>query len=98
MARRVGASLLAQPGQRMDAIAAVETQLAETPQDPNAWDMKRQLYSDLTEPEYWSMVPADGTLPRFNYEYVQQLGLALVDNPQQWQRGCEYLRIAAHGL
>jgi hypothetical protein len=29
---------------------------------------------------------------------VQQLGLALLDNAQQWLRGCEYLRIAAHGL
>src|ERR1035438_5505298 len=98
MTRRVGNPLLHQPGQRMDAIAAVETQLARAPDDPNAWDMKRQLYSELTEKEYWTLVPADGTLPRFNYEYAQQLGLALLDDPQQWHRGCEYLRIAAHGL
>jgi tetratricopeptide (TPR) repeat protein len=98
MTRRVGNALLPQPGQRMDAIAAVETQLAVTPQDPNAWDMKRQLYSDLTEREYRTLIPEDGSLPRFNHEYAQQLGLALIDNPQQWRRGCEYLRIAAHGL
>jgi tetratricopeptide (TPR) repeat protein len=98
MARRVGNPLLHQPGQRMDAIAAVETQLALAPNDPNAWDMKRQLYSELTEKEYWTLVPADGTLPRFNHEYAQQLGLALLDDPQQWHRGCEYLRVAAHGL
>ena len=98
MARRVGNALLPQPGQRMDAIAAVETQLVLTPQDPNVWDMKRQLYSELTEREYWTLVPGDGSLPRFNHEYAQQLGLALVDDAQQWQRGCEYLRIAAHGM
>jgi hypothetical protein len=121
MARRVGNVLLPLPGQRMDAIAAVETQLAATPDDPAAWDMKRQLYSDLTESEYCSPLPLgegpgvraehSGALPspptllpggeggkRFNHEYVQQLGLALLDNHQQWERGCEYLRIAARGL
>ena len=29
---------------------------------------------------------------------MQQLGLALLDNPKEWQRGCEYLRIATYGL
>jgi tetratricopeptide (TPR) repeat protein len=98
MARRVGDPLLRQPGQRMDAIAAVESQLTFAPNDPNAWDMKRQLYSELTEREYWTLVQPDQPLPRFNHEYTQQLGLALLDNAQQWRRGCEYLRIAAHGL
>jgi tetratricopeptide (TPR) repeat protein len=98
MVRRVGQPLLRMPGQRMDAIAAVETQLARTPNDPNAWDMKRLLYSELTEREYFTLVQPDQPLPRFNHEYAQQLGLALLEDPQQWQRGCEYLRIAAHGL
>jgi tetratricopeptide (TPR) repeat protein len=112
MARRVGNVLLPLPGQRMDAIAAVESQLAATPDDPAAWDMKRQLYSDLTESEYCSPLPlGEGGTPspptplpggegriRFNHEYVQQLGLALLDNHQQYSRGCEYLRIAARGL
>lgn len=97
MARRVGNVLLPQPGHRMDAIAAAESQLALTPQDPTAWDMKRQLYSELTEREYWSLAQPDQPMQRFNYEYVEQLGLALLDDPTQWQRGCEYLRIAAHG-
>jgi tetratricopeptide (TPR) repeat protein len=98
MPRRVGDPLLHQPGQRMDAIAAVETQLASAPSDANAWDMKRQLYSELTEREYWTLVQPDQPLPRFNHEYTQQLGLALFEDPQQWRRGCEYLRIAAHGM
>ncbi len=98
MARRVGNVLLPQPGQRMDAIAAVETQLGLAPQDPNAWDVKRQLYSELTEREYLTLAQPDQPLPRFSHEYAQQLGLALLDDPQQWRRGCEYLRVAAHGL
>lgn len=98
MAKRVGQPLLPMPGQGMDAIAAVEHQLALTPEDPTAWDMKRQLYSDLTEREYWSITQPDQIPPYFNHEYVQQLGLALLDNKDQWLRGCEYLRIAAHGL
>ena len=55
MTRRVGQALLPRPGQHMDAIAAVETQLAKTPDDPTANDMRRQLYSELTEREYWSI-------------------------------------------
>jgi hypothetical protein len=98
MAPRVGQPLLQQLGQRMDAIAAAETQLSVSAQDPNAWDMKRELYSGLTEREYYSLVQPGQPMPPFNHEYTQQLGLALVDDPQQWKRGCEYLRIAAHGL
>lgn len=98
MARRVGHVLLPQPGQRMDAIFAAEAQLARVPGDPEAWDMKRQLYADLTEREYWSLTQPGQPPERFNHEYAQQLGLALLDNPQEWQRGCEYLRIAAHGI
>ncbi len=98
MTKRVGSALLPQPGHRMDAIAAAETQLAKAPNDAEAWDMKRQLYSELTEREYWSLTQPGQPPERFNHEYVQQLGLALLDDPQQWQRGCEYLRIAANGM
>ena len=45
MVRRVGQPLLPMPGQRMDAIAAVEHQLKLTPQDPTPWEMKRQFYA-----------------------------------------------------
>jgi tetratricopeptide (TPR) repeat protein len=99
MHRLVAAPLLAQPGHHMDIIAAVEYQLTLTPQDPTAWDLKRQMYSELTEREYWSLnQPGQPPTTRFNHEYVEQLGLALLDDPQQFKRGCEYLRIAAHGL
>src|SRR5205814_287758 len=29
---------------------------------------------------------------------AQQMGQALVANPERWQRGCEFLRMAARGL
>jgi tetratricopeptide (TPR) repeat protein len=34
----------------------------------------------------------------FDHEYAQQLGLALIEDNTRWQRGGEYLRMAAHGL
>ena len=94
---RVADRLLWLPGHRMDAIAAVEGQLALTPNDPGPWDMKRALYSELTEKEYWTMIQPDQPMPRISHEYIEQLGNALLEDPLKWPRGCEYLRIAAHG-
>lgn len=94
--RRVGTPLMQLPGERMDAIAAVERRLARQPQDESARDLQRLLYSELTEAEY-AAAPAP-TADTFNYEYVQQLGLALLAEAPRWRRGAEYLRIAAHGL
>src|SRR5262249_49666517 len=37
-------------------------------------------------------------IPDFGYDYARELGLALIDDPARWQRGAEYLRIAARGL
>ena len=98
MTRRVGTPRLAIAGQRMQAIAAVESQLAKLPDDTPAWDLKRVLYDELTEAEYLTQV-VDGKPPTvFDHGYVLQLGLALLDDAQRWERGCEYLRIAAMGL
>lgn len=95
--KRVGAPVLAIPGRRMEAIAVVERRLAQQADDPAAWDLKRLLYSELTEHEYraGATPPAAG---EFDYEYANQLGLALIEDSARWQRGCEYLRIAAAGL
>ncbi len=98
MQRLVAQPLLARPGQRMDAIAAVETLLVKLPDDPGAWDLKRQLYADLVEEEYWTLNQPGQPATPFNHAYAQQLGLALLDDPGQWRRGCGYLRIAAHGM
>ena len=81
----------------MDLIAAIEYQLKSTPQDPGVWDMKRQHYADLTESEYWSITQPEQIPAHFDFDHVQQLGFALLENRDQWQRGCELLRIAAHG-
>ena len=102
--RRVGEPQLAYPGRRMEAIAVVERALAANNEDEAAWQLKRLLYSDLTEAEYFQATgnqqprPAGEGPSTFDYNYVQQLGLALVEDDARWQRGGEYLRMAAHGL
>ncbi len=96
--RRVGQPQLALPGRRMEAIAAVERHLAENPNDQAIWGLKRLLYQDATEAEYNAFAGEGIAAPHFDHEYVQQLGLALIDNDASWQRGGEYLRMAARGL
>jgi len=57
------------------------------------------LYQDVTEAHYDEVAPAPGQpVEGFDHEYVQQLGLALINDPERWQRGCEYLRMAVRGL
>ncbi|MBI3412376.1 MAG: tetratricopeptide repeat protein [Planctomycetes bacterium] len=98
MNRRVGTQLLAYPGKRMDAIAAVERQLAVKADDQPAWDLKRLLYAPLMENDYDAAFPQGQSALDFDHAYAQQLGLALIDDRERWQRGCEFLRIAARGL
>lgn len=94
--RRLGEKELSAPGRRMEAIAAVERQLSRSPNDPAAQELKAVLYAGLTETEFLSAQPRR----EFNFDYVEQLGLALVDegNPGRRERGMAYLRIAARGL
>jgi tetratricopeptide (TPR) repeat protein len=91
--RRAGLPQLALPGRRLEAIAAVERELTDVPEDAGAWTLKRVLYSELTLPEYRS-----GPVAEFDHAYAQQLGLALIGDPARWRRGVEYLEIAASGL
>lgn len=96
---RVGLPQLAQPGRRMEAIRAVEQRLAAQPDDPAAWNMKRMLYADVTEAEYEQAAPGAGLpVEGFDHDYVQQLGLALINDATRWRRGGEFLRLAARGL
>ena len=99
LVRRLGPPHLDLPGRRIEAIAAVERQLAKTPDDPAAVELKKLAYSGLTESEFLAAA-ANGPPPEFNYEYVEQLGLALVDDddPAQVERGMAYLRMAGRGL
>ncbi|HEV3080560.1 MAG TPA: tetratricopeptide repeat protein [Gemmataceae bacterium] len=97
LAQRAGNPELAIPGRRMEAIAAVERQLAGNPDDQETWGLKRMLYQDLTEAEY-NAGAADSAARDFDHGYTQQLGLALIGDASRWQRGAEYLRVAARGL
>jgi tetratricopeptide (TPR) repeat protein len=96
---RLGEDELKKPGRRMDAIAAVERQLEKEPDDTNAVELRRFLYSTLTEAEF---LAAAGTIPPsgFNFDYVEQLGQALTEetDPERMDRGMAYLRIAGRGL
>src|SRR5262249_42861727 len=111
--RRVGEPQLAEPGRRLDAIAAVERQLGTSPQDQAAWALKEMLYHDLREVEFLAAFGAKGERfganepgplpdlamrPSFDFAYVEQLGLAQIEDNTRWQRGAEYLRMAARGV
>jgi tetratricopeptide (TPR) repeat protein len=97
--QRVGLPQLHMPGRRMEAIGVVERHMAEQPEDAAAWGLKRLLYQDATEADYEAAAPGAGLpVEHFDHAYVQQLGLALINDPARWQRGGEYLRMAARGL
>jgi tetratricopeptide (TPR) repeat protein len=97
--KRVGQPQIALPGRRMEAIAAVERHLATHPDDRSIWPLKQLLYQDVTEADYnVATGGGDLVLPHFDHAYAQQLGLALINDPVRWQRGGEYLRLAARGL
>ena len=103
--RRVGMPQLEKPDRRMEAIAAVERKLAETPDDADAWTLKRLLYSGLTERDYLAsrerQRPESASIfefkdrDHFDHIYAQQLGLALINDAARRTRGIEYLRIVA---
>ena len=99
LVRRLGWDELKEPGRRIEAIAAVERHLAENRNDADAGGVKRLLYADLSESEFVSAA-ANGPPADFNYDYVEQLGLALIDDadPDRRERGAAYLRIAGRGI
>jgi tetratricopeptide (TPR) repeat protein len=97
--RRVGLPQLSHPGRRMEAIVTVERHLAEHPEDKAVWNLKQLLYQDLSESDYNAAAGGTDLVARhFDHAYAQQLGLALINDPARWQRGGEYLRIAARGM
>lgn len=97
---RLGDALLAEPGRRLDAIAATEKALADRPDDATAWELKKLLYNGLTFAEYADAAGREGRLAtdRFDHNYCGRLGMSLLGDAERWQRGLEYLRIAALGF
>jgi tetratricopeptide (TPR) repeat protein len=96
---RIGWDELDKPGRRIEAIAAVERRLAADLTDATATELRTVLYSQLGEAEFVAAA-ANGAPAEFNYEYVEQLGLALIDDadPDRRDRGAGYLRVAGRGL
>ncbi len=98
MKRRVGSKLLQFSDRNMEAIAALEREIAQNGNIAAALDLRTVVYSELSENDYSAAVPQGQAAAFFNHDYVREMGLSLLDHPAQWQRGCEYLRIAARGL
>ncbi len=100
MVERLGEQHLAEPGRRIEAIRAVERQLAKTPDDATANDLRRSLYTSLTEVEFVSACGAAGPPQEFNYDFIEQIGLSLVEDADanRAERGAGFLRIAGRGL
>jgi tetratricopeptide (TPR) repeat protein len=96
--QRVGEPQLAHPGRRMEAIAAVERYLADNPDDSSVLPFRQMLYEGLTEEEYNAAAGAGLAARHFDHAYVQQLGLERINDDRHWQRGGEFLRMAARGL
>jgi tetratricopeptide (TPR) repeat protein len=95
---RVGLPQLAVRGRRMEAIAVVERHLANDPQDREVIELKKFLYRDLHEDEYNAVAPDGLAAQWFDHEYAQHLGVSMIDDDNRWQRGGEFLRLAARGL
>ncbi|HLW66760.1 MAG TPA: tetratricopeptide repeat protein [Gemmataceae bacterium] len=92
LANRVGRQQLALPGRRMEAIAAVERELAQAKDNADAWELKRILYEGVTETDFYERPP---TPEEFDAGYAREIGQARLRDPGQWRRGLEYLRMAA---
>ncbi|HVK10027.1 MAG TPA: hypothetical protein VM597_14760 [Gemmataceae bacterium] len=94
--RRVGDVQLALPGRRVEALRAIERQLAVTPGEPAVLEFRKELFDGLTE-EAYAAAAAGGPFPDFGYAYAEELGTPLLDRPDEWRRGALLVRIAAHG-
>jgi tetratricopeptide (TPR) repeat protein len=100
LVERLGWAELNKPGRRIEAIGAVERKLAAEPGNRIATDYRTVLYSQLTESEFIAAIGPDGKPPAdFAYDYVEQLGLSLVEDadPDRRERGMGYLRMAGRG-
>jgi predicted Zn-dependent protease len=95
--RRLGNPQLHLPSRRMEAIGAVERQLAVDPEDATACELKRRLYGELREEDYLGAVRGRPALGDFDHAYAEEWARALLANPAKRERALEYLRMAARG-
>jgi tetratricopeptide (TPR) repeat protein len=95
--QRVGDVQLAIPCRRMEAIAAVERVLAETPEDPGARQLKLTLYRELRLEEYSAAQHEGNPVKEFDHEFARKLGMGLIGDAENWPRGMEFLRMAVRG-
>lgn len=96
---RVGDVQLAIPGRRMEAIAAVERVMAETPEDADGRKLKLALYQDLRLDDYVAAIlSGEGAVKEFDHEFARKLGMRAIVDPEQWPHGMEFLRMAVRGM
>jgi tetratricopeptide (TPR) repeat protein len=95
--KRVGEPLLA-AGQRMNAVAAIEKATGDTTVE-DVLALKAKLYEGITLAEYNREAGTNLTqqASAFDHRFVYDRGLALLDDPQQYERGIELLAMAVRG-
>lgn len=94
--RLVGDVQLPLPGRRVEALRAIERQLQSVPGDPVVSSFRSELFAGLTGEDY-AYAAAGGPMPDFPYAYAEEVGLPMLERPDEWQRGALLVRIAAHG-
>jgi hypothetical protein len=93
---RVGEVQLKLPNRIMEAIRATERQLVKEPENTNAKLLREQLYPQLTEVEFIAGYPR-AKPGEFDFALIESFGLAMLNDPNQWIRGAEFLRMVAAG-
>jgi len=96
MKTRVGFQLIKNPALRLNAIASVERQLVRDSNDQGAWAIKRFLYSEITWENFFKYPPKIQS--DFDFHFVKDLGLALLEQKIELERAADYLEIAVVGL
>jgi tetratricopeptide (TPR) repeat protein len=94
--QRVGEAQLGLPGRRVEAIGAVERQLAVQPGEASILAFRHTLYEGLQERDYFDAAK-DGPPADFSHRFAEELGLTLIPDAELWTRGAQFLRMAANG-
>jgi tetratricopeptide (TPR) repeat protein len=99
LTRRVGEPCLEKPGKRIQAIAEVTSALRNQPADELASEVKKHLYAGLSLEEFEvGRRNYPDLIKTLDFNYIYSLGHELFQTPEQWQRGAEFLHMAAIGM